>query len=150
MKTLNKKSQRVAILLTILAAALYAISTPVSEVMLQVVPPTMVAAFLYLGAGIGVGTMMLGATIALAIGESLPDWRHLAIILLLGYVAYGLSIYCYTYAQRTIGAARTSTYYALAPFIGALLSILLLGEPVTLVFTAASLIMAVGCWIAAK
>ena len=59
MKTLNKKSQRVAILLTILAAALYAISTPVSKVMLQVVPPTMVAAFLYLGAGIGVGTMML-------------------------------------------------------------------------------------------
>lgn len=54
------------------------------------------------------------------------------------------------YAQRTIGAARTSTYYALAPFIGALLSILLLGEPVTLMFTAASLIMAVGCWIAAK
>lgn len=54
------------------------------------------------------------------------------------------------YAQRTIGAARTSTYYALAPFIGALLSILLLGEPVTLVFTAALLIMAVGCWIAAK
>ena len=147
---MNKKSQRVAILLAILAAALYAVSTPVSKVMLQVVPPTMVAAFLYLGAGIGVGTMMLGATIALAIGESLPDWRHLAIILLLGYVAYGLSIYCYTYAQRTIGAARTSTYYALAPFIGALLSILLLGEPVTLVFTAASLIMAVGCWIAAK
>ena len=88
--------------------------------------------------------------IALAIGESLPGWRHLAVILLLGYVAYGLSIYCYTYAQRTIGAARTSTYYALAPFIGALLSILLLGEPVTLMFTAASLIMAVGCWIAAK
>lgn len=54
------------------------------------------------------------------------------------------------YAQRTIGAARTSTYYALAPFIGALLSILLLGEPVTLMFTAVSLIMAVGCWIAAK
>ncbi len=98
------------------------------------------------GFGSGLGAL----AIALAIGESLPSWRHLAVILLLGYVAYGLSIYCYTYAQRTIGAARTSTYYALAPFIGALLSILLLGEPVTLMFTAASLIMAVGCWIAAK
>lgn len=73
-----------------------------------------------------------------------------AIILLLGYVAYGLSIYCYTYAQRTIGAAKTSTYYALAPFIGALLSILMLGEPVTPVFIIASIIMAAGCWIAAK
>lgn len=73
-----------------------------------------------------------------------------AIILLLGYVAYGLSIYCYTYAQRTIGAAKTSTYYALAPFIGALLSILILGEPVTPVFIIASIIMAAGCWIAAN
>ena len=69
MKTLNKKSQRVAILLAILAAALYAVSTPVSKVMLQVVPPTMVAAFLYLGAGIGVGTMMFtAASLIMAVG----------------------------------------------------------------------------------
>lgn len=69
MKTLNKKSQRVAILLAILAAALYAISTPVSKVMLQVVPPTMVAAFLYLGAGIGVVTLMFtAASLIMAVG----------------------------------------------------------------------------------
>jgi len=69
MKTLNKKSQRVAILLAILAAALYAISTPVSKVMLQVVPPTMIAAFLYLGAGIGVGTLMFtAASLIIAVG----------------------------------------------------------------------------------
>lgn len=98
------------------------------------------------GFGAGLGAL----AIAFAIGESLPDWQHLAVILLLGYVAYGLSIYCYTYAQRTIGAAKTSTYYALAPFIGALLSILLLGEPVTPVFITASAIMAIGSWIAAK
>ena len=60
---------------------------------------------------------------------------------------YGLSIYFYTYAQRTIGAAKTSTYYALEPFIGALLSILLLGEPVTMIFIIASILMAAGCWI---
>ena len=50
----------------------------------------------------------------------------------------------------TIGAAKTSTYYALIPFIGALLSILLLGEPVTMIFIIASILMAAGCWIAAK
>ena len=50
----------------------------------------------------------------------------------------------------TIGAAKTSTYYALAPFIGALLSILLLGEPITMIFIIASILMAAGCWIAAK
>ena len=56
---MNKHNQNIAILLAVLAAALYAISTPISKVMLQVVPTTMVAAFLYLGAGIGVGTMMV-------------------------------------------------------------------------------------------
>lgn len=58
--------------------------------------------------------MALG--IALAIDEGFPMAKHVAILLLLGFVAYGLSIYCYTYAQRTIGAA---------------LSFLLLGERLT-------------------
>ncbi len=62
----------------------------------------------------------------------------------------GLSIYCYTYAKRTIGAARTSTYYALAPFIGADLSFLLLGEPLTPLFLVATAVMAAGCWLATK
>ena len=53
----NNKS--IAILLAVLVTALYAVSTPVSKALLQVVPPTMIAAFLYIGAGIGVGTMML-------------------------------------------------------------------------------------------
>ena len=92
--------------------------------------------------------MALG--IALALGEGFPLAKHIAILLLLGFVAYGLSIYCYTYAQRTIGAARTSTYYALAPFIGAALSFLLLGEPLTPLFLVATAVMAAGCWLAAK
>ena len=55
--------------------------------------------------------------------------------LLLGFVAYGQSIYCYTYAQRTIGAA---------------LSFLLIGEPLTPLFLVATAVMAAGCWLAAK
>ena len=48
-----------AILLAVLAAALYAVSKPVSKMLLTDVPPTMVAAFLYLGAGTGMGVMMV-------------------------------------------------------------------------------------------
>ncbi len=284
-----------SIFFAILAAALYAISTPVSKLLLQNVPPTMVAAFLYLGAGLGMGVMMLlrrrvsktvkeerltrsdvpyaaamvaldivapilmmyglrinsaantallnnfeivatalialmffrekvsgrlwaaialvtaasillslegmsasealrfskgsllvlGATfcwglennctrriadknpmqivtvkgfgsglgalcIALSLGETFPTWKHLAILLLLGYVAYGLSIFFYTLAQRDIGAAKTSTYYALAPFIGAFLSVLVLGESIGWVFIVATLVMAAGCWLAGR
>ncbi|MBR7028479.1 MAG: DMT family transporter [Bacteroidaceae bacterium] len=98
------------------------------------------------GFGSGLGALLT----AIFVGDQFPLFQHIVIILFLGYVAYGLSIYFYTYAQRTIGAAKTSTYYALAPFIGALLSILILGEPITMTFTIASVIMAVGCWIAAR
>ena len=98
------------------------------------------------GFGSGLGAL----AIAFAVGEDLPSLQHIGVIILLGYVAYGLSIYFYTYAQRGIGAAKTSTYYALAPFIGSLLSILLLGEPVTVIFVIATVIMAMGCWFAAK
>jgi len=45
-----KDRNLIAILFAILAAALYAISTPISKLMLQTLAPTMVAAFLYLGA----------------------------------------------------------------------------------------------------
>ena len=60
---MSKDKNLVAILLAILAAALYAISTPVSKVMLQTVAPTMVAAFLYLGTGIGDGAIVAAGAV---------------------------------------------------------------------------------------
>lgn len=77
-------------------------------------------------------------------------WGHLVILLMLGFVAYGLSIFFYTHAQRGIGAAKTSTYYALAPFIGAFLSVVILGEPIGWIFIVATIVMAVGCWLAVR
>ncbi len=61
--------------------------------------------------------------IALCIGEPLPKLGAVAAALLLGFVAYGLSIFCYVRAQNALGAAKTSAYYAVAPFYrnGALL-----------------------------
>ena len=98
------------------------------------------------GFGSGLGAL----AIALALGEAFPAWKYLVIILLLGFVAYGLSIFFYTLAQRGIGAAKTSTYYALAPFIGAFLSVVVLGEPISWVFIVATLVMAAGCWLAGR
>ena len=60
---MSKDKNLIAILLAILAAALYAISTPVSKVMLQTVAPTMVAAFLYLGTGIGDGAVVAAGAV---------------------------------------------------------------------------------------
>ena len=47
------KTKNAATLLAILAAALYAINIPFSKLLLDQVDPTMMAAFLYLGAGVG-------------------------------------------------------------------------------------------------
>lgn len=56
---MNHKIKTGAVILALLAAVFYAINTPVSKFLLNNVTPTFMAAFLYLGAGVGVGIMYL-------------------------------------------------------------------------------------------
>ncbi len=72
----------------------------------------------------GLGSLI----VALVLGEELARLRYFALALLLGFVAYGLSIFFYIKAQGMIGAAKTSAYYAVAPFIGTALSFFLFDE----------------------
>lgn len=76
------------------------------------------------GLGSGAGALI----VALLSGESFPAPAFIPAALLLGFVAYGLSIFFYVYAQRYLGAAKTSAYYAIAPFIGVLLSLVIFRE----------------------
>jgi drug/metabolite transporter (DMT)-like permease len=96
------------------------------------------------GFGSGFGALC----IAWCVKESFPHWQYIPQIMLLGFVAYGMSIFFYTYAQRVIGAAKTSTYYAVAPFVGMLLSFVILGEKITLIFILALAVMLVGAYFA--
>jgi drug/metabolite transporter (DMT)-like permease len=96
------------------------------------------------GFGSGCGALC----IALSIGEVFPLWQYVPAVMLLGFVAYGLSIFFYTYAQRTIGAAMTSTFYAVAPFVGMLLSFIILSEKLTWIFGVALVIMMAGAYFA--
>ncbi len=82
--------------------------------------------------------------IALLIGEKLPAFKYIVLAMLLGFMAYGLSIFLYIRAQRNLGAAKTSAYYAVAPFVAAFLSFVLLGEKLTWAFFVALLIMMIG------
>ena len=66
--------------------------------------------------------------VAFLMGESFPARRWILAVLALGFVAYGLSINFYIKAQKDLGAAKTSAYYSLAPFLGVLFGISLLGE----------------------
>lgn len=70
--------------------------------------------------------------------------------MLVGFTAYGLSIFFYVKAQRYLGAARTSAYYAAAPFAGVLLSVIILREMPSWSFYAAFILMLAGVWLIIK
>ena len=97
------------------------------------------------GLGSGAGAL---AVAALSGGLSF-SLAYILAALLLGFFAYGLSIYFYVLAQRDLGAARTSAYYAFAPFVGVALSFMLFGQAVTLQFLAALGLMVLGACLAA-
>lgn len=87
---------------------------------------------------------------ALVLGEKLPEIKWIGAILLLGFVAYGLSIKFYVMAQQYLGATKTSAYYSIAPFLGVAFSLLMLGERPAEQFYAALLIMIAGTVVIAK
>lgn len=86
--------------------------------------------------------------IALILGERIPDIIFIIIALSVGFVSYGLSIFFYIYAQRDLGAAKTSAYYAIAPFIGAFLSLVIFRQLPSITFIVALFIMAIGAYFA--
>lgn len=96
------------------------------------------------GFGSGLGSLI----IALSIGEAFPSVVYVPIVLVLGFVAYGLSIFFYVYAQRNLGAAKTSAYYAISPFIGVILSLIIFRELPDISFFAALAIMILGTYLA--
>ncbi|MDO8586671.1 MAG: EamA family transporter [Armatimonadota bacterium] len=63
--------------------------------------------------------------LAAAVGQPFPDPGSALLAMLLGCVSYGASIALFILALRGLGAARTSSYFGAAPFIGALLSLIL-------------------------
>ena len=94
----------------------------------------------------GLGSLV----VALVVGESFPAVKWLIGVLVLGFVAYGLSIHFYIMAQKELGAAKTSAYYAIAPFLGVAFSMLLLNERPGIQFYLALLIMIFSTYLMIK
>lgn len=89
------------------------------------------------------GTFSGLSSILLAYSLNQMTWDVSLILLsmLLGFVSYGLSIMFYIYAQRSLGASKTSSFYALAPFLGAGISILVFKDVPQLNFYIALVLM---------
>jgi drug/metabolite transporter (DMT)-like permease len=91
----------------------------------------------------GIGSLCIAASL----GQMSFSTSHVLVALFLGFVAYGLSIFFYVSAQRYLGAARTSAFYAVGPFIGVALSFFLFGTPPNVLFPIALPLMIVGTYL---
>jgi drug/metabolite transporter (DMT)-like permease len=94
--------------------------------------------------GLVAGTVNL--VLAFALGASLPSLPIVGAALVLGFVAYGVSLALFVTGLRHLGTARTGAYFSVAPFFGAGVA-LALGEAVTVPLLVAGALMAFGVWL---
>lgn len=94
------------------------------------------------GIGSGFGSLIL----ALLTREAFPQAGFILLTMLLGFVAYGLSINFYVKAQKQLGAAKTSAYYAIAPFLGVIFSFLIFRVLPVPTFWVGLILMAAATW----
>lgn len=100
------------------------------------------ATWIAMAKGLAAGATNL--VLALALGAHWPSPAVVAGAAVVGLASYGASLALFVVGLRELGTARTGAYFSVAPFFGALLSVALLGDPVTLTLVAAGLLMAAG------
>ena len=88
----------------------------------------------------GIGSLI----VALLLKEKFVGFQYIILALLLGFIAYGLSIFFYVKAQNLLGASKTSAYYSIAPFVGSFLSFLIFKDNLNLFYFVGLIIMIVG------
>lgn len=95
-----------------LATAAWALDNTLARPLADLDPASVVRAKSFLGAA-------TSAALALGRGDAWPQTRPAVELLLAGALGYGVSLALYLRAQRVLGAARTGSVFALAPFVGA-------------------------------
>lgn len=90
---------------------------------------------------------LVNCGLALLAGLALPDTGTVFITMFVGLIGYGASLVLFVLALRGLGTARTGAYFAIAPFIGASIALVLLAEPAGPTFWMASALMGLGVWL---
>jgi drug/metabolite transporter (DMT)-like permease len=94
----------------------------------------------------GLVSGVVNLILAFLLGASIPALPNLTAAMVLGFLAYGVSLTLFVVGLRHLGTARTGAYFSVAPFFGALLAVLM-GEPVTVPLLVAGALMALGTWL---
>lgn len=95
--------------------------------------------------GLVAGAVNLG--LALLLGYRVPAFGVIASAAVIGFLGYGVSLALFVLALRHLGSARAGAYFSVAPFFGAALAVLLLGDAVTWQLLAAGSLMLAGVWL---
>ncbi|WP_455383891.1 DMT family transporter [Acidihalobacter prosperus] len=100
----------------------------------------------WLAAVKGLAAGAVNLALAFAAGAALPALPQLSGALLVGFLAYGVSLALFVVGLRHLGTARTGAYFSVAPFVGAVIA-LSMGEKPSFGLLAAGVLMAVGVWL---
>jgi hypothetical protein len=77
----------------------------------------------------------------------LPTTSTTLVVGVVGFFGYGVSLVLFVLALRHLGTARTGAYFSLAPFGGAILAVVMLGDPLSIKLIIAGGLMGFGLWL---
>jgi len=103
------------------------------------------ATFIAMVKGLAAG--VTNVVIAFAAGAAMLPASLLLAGAMLGFLSYGISLVLFVVALRHLGTARTGAYFSIAPFVGVLIAVPLLGEPMSAPLGLAVLLMGIGLWL---
>jgi drug/metabolite transporter (DMT)-like permease len=104
----------------------------------------------FLAAVKGLAAGLVNTGLALFLGSRLPAPAAVVEAMVVGLLGYGVSLVLFVLALRHLGAARTGAYFSTAPFMGAAVALLALGEHPSSAFWLAGVLMAAGVWLHLK
>jgi drug/metabolite transporter (DMT)-like permease len=93
------------------------------------------------------GGAVLSTGLAFAMRDAWPSLAFFAALLVCGATGYGLSLRLYLGAQRILGAARTGSLFAVAPFVGAACAFALGDRGGALLIAAAAVLFALAIFL---
>ena len=99
---------------------------------------------LFIAASKGMIAGLVNTVLALSQGASLPEISITLATMAVGLLGYGVSLVLFVLALRGLGTARTGAYFSTAPFLGAMVALLVFGESASPAFWVAALLMAIG------
>jgi drug/metabolite transporter (DMT)-like permease len=102
---------------------------------------------LQIAAAKGLVAGAVNVIIAFGLGASVPRVETVLLAALLGLVSYGVSLALFVLALRGLGSGRTSAYFSTAPFVGAAIGVIVLGEPIAPRLGLAAALMLLGVWL---